>query len=394
METRKLELDDFAAPSPLSLEAFGPLPTGTPQPPAPSALPPGRHVWGTFDGARLVARVAAHEFSSWFGGREVTTCGVAGVAVSAEHRGQGLLHHLFTLMLQEATERGEAISTLYPTASGIYRPFGYEVIAAYDCVEIPTAELSRIRPAVGVRTRRATPDDVPAIKATYAAWAGKQNGPLTRSGPRFGQTDEELLADCTAVSLAVDADDQVVGYASWDRHEGYGKHSTIEVWDLIGLTADAYRALWAMAGSFASVTGTVRLRTSGADLARLLLPSITWSPMEQHHHPYMLRVNDVPAAFTGRTSLPGGGAVDFSVAGDRLGIIDGAYRLDVESGVCEQSSEASGPTFTTQGLALAYAGAQSCANLRMLGHLTGPTTHDAVLDVALGGRQVHIRDYF
>ena len=51
-------------------------------------------------------------------------------------------------------------------------------------------------------------------------------------------------------------------------------------------------------------------------------------------------------------------------------------------------------TFTPQGLALAYAGAQSCGNLRLLGHLTGPKIHDAALDAALGGRQVHVRDYF
>jgi hypothetical protein len=47
-----------------------------------------------------------------------------------------------------------------------------------------------------------------------------------------------------------------------------------------------------------------------------------------------------------------------------------------------------------RGLALAYAGAQSCANLRMAGLLSGPDDHDAVLDALLGGRQTHIRDYF
>jgi hypothetical protein len=40
------------------------------------------------------------------------------------------------------------------------------------------------------------------------------------------------------------------------------------------------------------------------------------------------------------------------------------------------------------------AGAQSTANLRLAGHLSGPTTHDAVWDALWGGRQVHVRDYF
>ena len=47
------------------------------------------------------------------------------------------------------------------------------------------------------------------------------------------------------------------------------------------------------------------------------------------------------------------------------------------------------------GLALAWSGAQTCANLRMAGHLRGgsPET-DAVLDRLLAPRPLHIRDYF
>ncbi|AEG44754.1 hypothetical protein [Isoptericola variabilis] len=51
-------------------------------------------------------------------------------------------------------------------------------------------------------------------------------------------------------------------------------------------------------------------------------------------------------------------------------------------------------TFTSAGIAQAYAGAQSCANLRLAGHLTGPTGDDALWDALWGGRQVHVRDYF
>jgi hypothetical protein len=53
-----------------------------------------------------------------------------------------------------------------------------------------------------------------------------------------------------------------------------------------------------------------------------------------------------------------------------------------------------GPTFTPNGLALAYAGVQSCANLRFAGLLTGPDTDDARWDALLGGHPFHIRDYF
>ena len=52
------------------------------------------------------------------------------------------------------------------------------------------------------------------------------------------------------------------------------------------------------------------------------------------------------------------------------------------------------PTFTSAGLAQSWAGAQSTANVRLAGGLTGPAEHDAVWDALWGGRQVHVRDYF
>jgi hypothetical protein len=110
----------------------------------------------------------------------------------------------------------------------------------------------------------------------------------------------------------------------------------------------------------------------------------------------MLRVHDVAGALTGIATTH---EVDltFGVTGDRLGAADGDYRLRVVAGrtVCEPAvAGAVSPVLDVRGLALAYAGAQSTANLRMAGLLTGPATHDAAIDTLLGGRQVHIRDYF
>ncbi|CAN5715136.1 GNAT family N-acetyltransferase [soil metagenome] len=399
VEIRKLELTDYPAAYALSTEAFGPPPPGTPTPAPPTEPPPGRHTLCAFDGDRLVAKAVALELASWLGGAEIPTCGIAGVAVAAEHRGSGLLGDVLAPLLAESVARGEVVSTLYPTATGIYRSFGYELVTSYDCVEIPTADLARVRAAGATTTRRATPDDVPAMQAVYATWAAAQNGPLTRTGLRFTQSPEELLAEHTGVTLAVDPDDRVVGWAGWERSGGYGPHGVLEIWDLYGLTADAYRALWTVAASFTSVTGTVRLRTSGADPARLVLPTSAWASVARHQHPYMLRVSDVAGALGALAPrVPGLVAVvDVAVLGDRFGVTDGAYRLLLDDGPgrCESIAATPGlPTYSPQGLALAVNGAQSCANLRLLGHLTGPDDHDAVLDAALAGRPLHVRDYF
>ena len=393
--TRLLTVDDFDASIRLAVEAFGEFPPGTP-PPSPEGFPrPGRHTWGTFEDGELVGRVVGSEYRSWFRGVEVPTCGVAGVTVVAERRGNGFLRDLFTAMLDEATDRGEVISTLFPTAPGIYRRLGYEIIGSYDTVALPTSALATVPPAAGVSTRRARLEDVPAVRATYDAWAAVQNGPLTRRSAAFSATDEEVVADVTGITLAEDADGRLVGYAMWRRGPGYDATASIDVEDLVALDPGAARALWRVLGSFASVTGSVRVRTSGSDVTRLVLPFGQWDVVERH--PYMLRVHDVAAALTG-LPLAGPAIVDLRVEGDALGTMDGGYRLRVADGrsSCERADVATAAgVLTPQGLALLYAGAESCGNLRLAGYLRGGSPHDdGVLDALLGSGQPHIRDYF
>jgi predicted acetyltransferase len=394
LTTRPLTRDDFDQSMALTREAFGDLPPGATPPSADDFPRPGYHAFGTFDDDHLVARVVTREYHSWFGGRAVPTGGIAGVAVAAERRGEKLLDELFRVVLEDGLrERGEAVSTLFCTAPGIYRKFGYELISSYDTVEVPAATLARIGAPSGVRTRRATPADFGAVCEVYDAWAAAQNGPLTRRGPAFPADARDFIDAFTGVTLAVDHAGDVVGFASWRRGRGSGDSSTLEVFDLLALSGDAYGALWRVLGTFGSVVGQVRLCTSGHDVARLSLPSAHWKAVERE--PYMLRVHDVRGAFAGR-DWPVDGDVAFSVAGDHLGTTNGAWRLVIERGkaTCAPAAAADGPVLTPGGLALAWAGAQTCANLRMAGHLSGGMENDEALDRVLAPRPIHIRDYF
>jgi predicted acetyltransferase len=394
LTTRPLTRDDFDQSMGLIREAFGDLPPGT-TPQSPDDPPrPGYHAYGTFDDDHLVARLATRGYHSWFGGSAVPSGGIAGVVVTAERRGTKLLDELFRVALDDGLrERGEAVSTMFCTAPGIYRKFGYEVISSYDTVEVPAAALARIGAPAGVRTRRATPADFDAVCRVYDTWAAAQNGPLTRRGPAFPADAKAFIDAFTGVTLAVDDAGEVIGFASWHRGQETGDSATLEVVDLLALRGDAYGALWHVLGSFGSVVGQVRLCTSGHDVARLSLPSAHWKAVERE--PYMLRVHDVPGAFAGR-DWPVDGDVAFSVAGDHLGTTNGAWRLVIERGkaTCVPAAAADGPVLTPGGLALAWAGAQTCANLRMAGHLSGGMENDEALDRVLAPRPIHIRDFF
>jgi len=355
---------------------------------------PGMTWFGAFEGADLVARMIDRDFHSCFGGVLVPTSGIAGVTVVAESRGRGGLSSLVTATLEHARARGALISTLFPTAPGIYRRFGYELVADFVTVELPTSALTAVARPATTTTRRATAEDVETIRRLYDGWALAQNGPLSRRGASFDPVAAELLSETTGVTVAED-DGNVVGYTAWNRGQGYGEQAYLEVTDLVATSADGYRALLRLLGSFASVTATTRIDTSGDDLARLVIPSLGWRVRSSS--PYMLRVLDVPGALRARRYAPALTAeLDFVLEGDFLAGLDGGYHLSVRDGEadCVRAGGA-GRVLSPRGLALLYAGAQSCANLRVAGHLRGgDPQQDLDWDALFGGRQLHIRDYF
>ena len=281
-------------------------------------------IWfGVFEGELLVGTAIDREYDSYFGGVPLPICGVAGVTVAAEHRGQGILTPLFASLLRNAKQRGALISTLFPSALRIYRKFGSEAIAEYVTVEVPSTVLAAVRPGT-MRTRRATSADFDGIRGVYDSWARQQNGPLSREGVSFTATAEDFISTFTGVTVAVEADGTICGFVSWSRGHGFGEGGSIKVADLLATSADAYRALLSVIGSFASITALVKIDTSGDDLGRLFLPSIQWKVIESY--PYMLTILDVPESLNRRTYPSGMTAtLPFAVEGSFLAGNDGGY---------------------------------------------------------------------
>jgi predicted acetyltransferase len=393
LSVHRLEPDDAEAARRLGMEAFG-VPSTPPAGPA-TIDKPGTIWYGVFDHDLLVAQLIDRQYDAYFGGVPVPTCGVAGVTVAAEHRGRGILTPLFAKLLREAKQRGALISTLFPSAPRIYRRFGYETIVEYVRVEVPSQTLAAVPHPTTIRTRRATAADFDAIRGIYDAWAIEQNGPLSRRGVSFTATAEDFIDNFTGVTVAIDLNDTIRGFTSWQRGEGVGHGASITVADLLATSADAYRALLWVIGSFASVAGTVKIDTSGDDLARLFLPSTDWKVISAF--PYMLTILDVAESLTRRHYPPSmATTLRFEVQGHFLPENNRAYQLTVREGwaTCSDAAHAD-RTFTPHGLALLYAGTQSCANLRLAGHLEGgDVKEDLEWDALFGGRQRHIRDHF
>ncbi len=389
---RRLQTEDAVASQRLGWEAFG-VPATDPGPPDPEGA--GTRWWGAFEDDRLVARSVDREYDGWFGGRTLPVAGIGGVTVAAEARGDGLLRPMLVALLQGARERGAVMSTLFPSAPRIYRRAGYEVITTTQVVDVPSAALASLPSASDLVLRRAAAADAERVRRLYDAWAAGLDGPLTRRGVAFPATDD-VITGVTGVTLAEDAQGELVGYAGWVRGAGDGSGPELHVLDLVAVRADAYAALLRTLGSFGSVAATVRLRTAGDDLVRLLLPTTDWAPVSEDL--YMLKVLDVEAAFTGaRCAQNLALRAGFTLAGDVLPGLDGSYALVAEAGrvTCVRGPATDDRTLGPRGLALLVTGAAPCRDLRVLGLLTGgDPAQDADWDALVAGRVRGVLDHF
>ncbi|WP_179229365.1 GNAT family N-acetyltransferase [Parenemella sanctibonifatiensis] len=376
-------------------EAFGaPRPADSGNAPvANTDADPGRHWWGHTEADALLSRGCWVEYGAYFGGVEVPNAGLAGITIAAEARGQGLLKELLAVLWREAREAGRSVSTFFPTAPGIYRSAGCEVIADKDTIRLPLAGLSRLKPAPGVRLSRGSTQDVAAVQDLYARAAARTNGALTRTGVRFTTTAADLLAEFTGLTMAW-LEDEPAGYLLWDRT--VGDHATgpgIAVEDFVSVHPDATRALLGGLASFAAVTDAITI-DAPAETLRWALPAAGWEVIDRR--PYMLKVIDPVGSLTARTWPELDLELSWQLVDPLLSELTGGYRLRSLGGSVEAEPTEVGdaPCFTAGGWALLFAGAATTGQLRLTGQLTGPADQDRLFDALVSGYRPAIHDYF
>lgn len=401
--------DDAWTSARLSQEAFG-APEILPQQPAdPSAAHKTTYLAQL--GGRVVGKASDRPFESWYGGRRVSTSGLASVVVQPEARGRGVARTLLADVLARAHARGAVISTLYATAPGIYRGLGFGYAGAYTWVAVPTAALAAVRPpAHDVRLERADSAAWPDMLACYTSWAREHDGPLSRADAGYPAPPAEL--DSHAVTLARATDGalagEVVGFAVWRRTSGHLADGELVVPVLVATSADAARALLRSLGSHASAAPHAKIQGAGEDLLPWLLPTKNFPVVDWR--PYLLAVLDVAGAVAARGWAPGVAVgVTVEVAGLPVPGQDGTYRIEVADGRAgverldavpargpAEGGRAGAARITAQGLGMLYAGCPA-ARLRLAGHLTGSEASMPQLDalaLAAAGRPFAIRDYF
>ena len=380
MNVRLLTDADAAPAWALSQLAFGWLDR-----PAPATLE-GQTVVGAEGEDGLVGMARLRSYEQWWGGRPVPMGGIASVAVHPHARGRGTAGALMRELLVLMRARQQPVSTLFPTAPGIYRSLGWEVVGSLDDTVLPTSALRAAGDPGRARVRSAGPADVPAIAELYDEYARDTGGLLTRRGPEFPGAPEGVL-DHDVVAVA-ELDGEVAGYTTYSRGSGY-RQSQLRVWELMSRSPAATAALLRSIGTWDAVATTTSWRGPTEQIARVLPATL---PPPTSVQPWMLRIVDAPAAVAAR-GFEGDADAAFALVDPQVPEHEGGWRLTVRDGrgQLDRSGEAGLPQLHVRGLALLYAGAARTAGLVRSGLLDRP---DPLLDQAFRGQPPQILDYF
>lgn len=129
------------------------------------------------DHGNVVGMAGVRPLGQWFGGAKVPCAGIDDVAVIPEHRGRGLAVTLMRQLLARQRDAGDAISTLYPANSQLYRRLGYEYAGLRPRFLVPIADLPASRGDVEV----VDTSDVAALgplTECFHRYARAHNGPV------------------------------------------------------------------------------------------------------------------------------------------------------------------------------------------------------------------------
>jgi predicted acetyltransferase len=344
---------------------------------------------GQADG-KVVAGLVEIQMGQWFGGRSVSTLGIAGVAVAAEARGAGHALELLRQSLQEARARGVALSTLYPSTPKLYRKVGYEYAGAYCRSSLPlTAEL---RSRSELTLTELQPQHADQVEALYRQIAALRPGYLDRGA--FIWDYVRVMNDKPVFGMAALGPRGLEGYAYIAQNVTQGSHHDLVLKDFVAVSGGATHALLQFLARHSTTADHVAWYGSAAD-GRLLALADRTPKVEVSKH-WMLRLVDVERALCARGYPALSVAVDLQVDDPVLSENTGLYRLQLADGVMtvSRSKAAGGARIGCGALAALYSGFVGAEELMSLGLLEAEPADARALSAIFQGPSPAVADFF
>ena len=244
----------------------------------------------------LLATGRARPYEQVWGGRHLPMGGIAGVYAEPSARGRGVATLLMRGLVERMAQFGDVVSCLFPTAPELYRSVGYEVGGVQPRYSYAAHDVRATRSrSGGLRPRPAGPGDAELIRSLMRGHQERHS----LSGPMLPavETWREHLEDEELINYVLDEGDGRRGFVSYSLAE-----EVLTVEELVGESAEATAALWAVVGSGSSAAPTVRSYLDPRDPGRLLVGAMP--EVDVREHAWMLRVIDLPGAMAARGFSP------------------------------------------------------------------------------------------
>lgn len=270
---------------------------------------------------------------------------ITGVTVNPGFRRRGVLKHLMTDALARAVDDGLPMAALTASEGTIYGRFGFGVATRETTVRLDlagaasggavlrSAPVGRVLPADPTKLGPVIEELAAADHAAVRGSVGRQD--IVRELATGRMTSFTDTAWNRARRAAVHVrEDGSVGGCVFFQHQGWDSEpSTVRVVDLVAADEISRRELWRFLTSLDTVA---RVTCSTAPVEDPLYHAMTDPRAYQVtdvRDMLWLRVLDVPAALAARP-WSADGAFLLQVE-DSLGIVDGAYRVQVREGAAE-----------------------------------------------------------
>lgn len=248
------------------------------------------------DGSEVVAGLLRIPMGQAFGGRFVPMVGVAGVAVRADRRRQGIAGEMMRQMLAELWENGTPITALYASNHPLYRSVGYEQAGAHFHGSLRSRDIEVHEPGSGKITM-GTLAERSEVEGLYRECAIQRPGHLDRGPYVWARLWHPFDGTPVHVALLWDEDDQLEAYVQYaqSRHDDL---YIMKVTDASSRTSRGWRRIWSHLADVSTLVSEIRLSTSPTDPLYVLQPH-PWMKMTLRE-PWMLRVVDPITALEGR----------------------------------------------------------------------------------------------
>jgi predicted acetyltransferase len=293
--------------------------------------------FAAFDGGAIVGCAAL--FSQQMvvpGGGLVPTAGVTLVGVLPTHRRRGILRALMTQMLDQAVDRGEALSTLFASQATIYGRFGFAHAAGHLGVDVALDRVTwGTEPPPGRVVLCAREEALSSMFAIYDRAVRRRAGGVVLSEAAFTTTfrEPEKREDKPFYAIHEDADGTPDGFAMYRMKHEWPRglpHVELKVNRLVAATPDGEEALWRYLFDV-DLVSKVKADSRPVDEPLLLALEEPRALRPELDDGLFLRPLDIVAALEAR-SYAGDGMVTLEVADAFRPAVAGTYELVAEHG--------------------------------------------------------------